>query len=534
MRASIVVRWWPVLVAAAACTILTVVVSTTVFPSGTSDLDEVAYQAQGLALADGHLTLPASEVVPSFRPYLSGTHDDQVVFKYQPLWPSLIGVSQKAFGTTRVLQAAMSFAGVLAAAWFAFELLRSRRAAIFASVLFAATPFVWLQSATLLAYFPSLVLLLGASAALVRASRRHTMGAAVVAGLLVGASVMNRPFDGILATLPVIVYALLTTGRANLARLVGGLVLGGLPFLVLVLAYNTAVMGSPLTFPFDASGGIDQFGFGWRASFVIEGVGHEGQVHFTPSLALSAAWSSLAALPLFLLAAPGLLGLAVVSAWLNRRDRRAWLLLASAATVLVGYLFWWGVANAVEFGLPRVLGPFYYMPLLIPIVTLTAWILDQHWDTKRSWFMAGFVVVVLVNAPFNLGAFDRASTAGTDRDREVASFGGPSPRLVIAPPGFPHDPYIRYANDASLGGDQIVAVDAEDDRLALMDRFSDRTVILLQDYHPVGDLFGPTTRTRSEVVAQRGARLEIDVSPVGTPSDPSVAYVRFGDTVLVG
>ena len=43
-------------------------------------------------------------------------------------------------------------------------------------------------------------------------------------------------------------------------RLTTGVVLGGLPFLVLLLAYNAAVMGNPLAFPFDTNGGLDPAG----------------------------------------------------------------------------------------------------------------------------------------------------------------------------------------------------------------------------------------------------------------------------------
>ena len=53
---------------AAVAMVVTVMVSATVFPHGTADLDEVAYQTQANVLRDGHLELAASRQDPSFRP----------------------------------------------------------------------------------------------------------------------------------------------------------------------------------------------------------------------------------------------------------------------------------------------------------------------------------------------------------------------------------------------------------------------------------------------------------------------------------
>ena len=145
---------------------------TTSLPRGGPNLDEVAYDAQARALADGHLTLPAATHDPFFRPFLSGFRDDRVVFKYQPVWPALIATSRGALGSTLPLRALLAAAGVVATYAFAWQLLDRRRVAIIAAVVVAVSPFTWIQSATLLGYQLSFVLGLAAAAAIVRAGVR--------------------------------------------------------------------------------------------------------------------------------------------------------------------------------------------------------------------------------------------------------------------------------------------------------------------------------------------------------------------------
>ena len=125
-------RWWPLAVVAVLSAIVAVVISRTLFPAGSPNLDEVAYQAQANALVDGRLTLPTEEFVPSFRPYLSGIDGDAVVFKYQPLWPALMAASQWSTGSTLPLRALLAALGVVACAAFANELFGSRRVATIA------------------------------------------------------------------------------------------------------------------------------------------------------------------------------------------------------------------------------------------------------------------------------------------------------------------------------------------------------------------------------------------------------------------
>ena len=99
-------------------------------------------------------------------------------------------------------------------------------------------------------------------------------------------------------------------------------------------------MGAPWKLPFGVSGPIDRFGFGWRASFVVPGTGHEGQVHYTVGhRARRDVGVASCAFPRFVFVAPVLLLLAVFVVVRQRRDARVWLLVGMIATSIVGYFF---------------------------------------------------------------------------------------------------------------------------------------------------------------------------------------------------
>ena len=220
-----------------------------------------------------------------------------------------------------------------------------------------------------------------AAAALLRALRTRTTLAAVGAGGLFGLAAFHRPFDAVLAIAPVLAYtAWHARQERTLGRIAAAFIVGGLPFAILLLAYNDAVMGSVLRLPFGVTGHVDSFGFGWRASFALPGTDHTGQIDYTIGRAVATARHTIAVLPRFTAFAPVVLVGLGIAAGRYRRDTRMWLLVAMIATVLVGYLFWWGTANAFHFELERSLGPFYHYPLLVPLFVAAAWGLMRSAD----------------------------------------------------------------------------------------------------------------------------------------------------------
>jgi hypothetical protein len=508
--------------------IATALTSRFAFPDGTLDLDEVSYQAQANALRARHLTLPRGTFDPFFRPFLSGVRGDRVVFKYQPVWPAVLSASDAVFHSTVPVRMALSAAGVLAVVWFARELLGDRRIAIIAGALVVASPFTWVQSASLLGYQLSLVLGTAAGAALLRAVRTKSRWAVIGAGVLLGLAVMHRPFDAVLAALPVLAYAGWRARRENmLARLSALVAMGAAPFGALMLAYNAAVMGSPLRLPFGVTGNVDRFGFGWRASFSVPGGGHEGQVNYTLGLAASTLGRVLEAFPRFLVAAPVVLVLAAAIVWLRRRDSRAWLLVAMVALPMVGYLFWWGTANAFEFHLEHALGPFYHYLLLPPLCIAAAWG-AATWRPTRRIGVGLAIVAVAWTAVFSAVVWRDARDMGSTRSRDVAAGMAPGRRLILEAPSFPRDPYVRVANDARLRGEKLVAVDIPGRRLELIDRFPDRRPYAVRSFHRADDPFGPELRDRVPLRVTRGHVIRMRLHATVPAGWTATSYLRIG------
>ncbi len=515
--------------AAGIAALLTIVAAQHLFPRGSPNLDEVAYDAQARALLHGELTLPRATHEPFFRPFVSGFRDDRVVFKYQPAWPALVAASRAVLRSTLPLRALLAAAGVFATYWFGYELLRRKDIAAIAAVIVALSPFVWLQSATLLGYQLSFVLGIAGAAAVVRATRTHGRRAACAAGLVLGLAAFHRPFDALIAALPVLVYAIIELrGSGHLARLTGAAALGALPAAVLLAAYNTAVMGVPWRLPFGVSGPIDKFGFGWRATFVVPGTGHDGQIHYTPGTALHATWESILTFPRFVFMAPAVLLLAGYAIARKGRDARVRLLVAMIATLVVAYFFWWGVANAVEFRLYESLGPFYHYLALGPLAVLAGWGLSLLRPAPA--LVAALAIIGLAwTVPVTADVLHDARRDGKARAEELALTDASGRRLVLQDPQFPRDPYVRVANDPHLDGTRVVGIDVLGRRLDAVEQFPGRVAYLVRGFHPAGDPFGPIRREQVRLRIVEGARVSITSTGNPPPGREATSYLRIAD-----
>jgi hypothetical protein len=489
--------------------LLTLVFAQHAFWRGSPNLDESAYEAQASTIAHGHLTLSARTHVPFFRPFLSGVRDGRVVFKYQPVWPALMAASHSVTGSTLPLRVGLAAVSVIAVYVLSFVLFRAAGSALLAASLYALCPFLWVQASTNLGYQLSFALAMATAAALVVAARDPGR-AAIVAGALFGLGVLHRPFDAIVPLVPFLLYVVVATAQQHaLPRLLTRFALGVIPFALVFLAYDDAVMDAPWRMAFSSSGSIDRFGFGWRASFEVPGSGHGGQIHYTVGRAFITLVQSMGALPRFLVAAPVVLVFAVIAVWARRRDVRVWLLVGSIACVAFGYLLWWGTANAVHFGIHVTLGPFYHYAMVGPLVILAA-------EGLRSLKGHRLIAIVAIAAvawivPASALAFRNARNAGRIRANEVALLRPPGRSLVLEAPLFPSDPYLRVANDAELGGRSLVAVDVPGRELEVIRRFPTRQAYLVETFRRRGDVFGPELQRRVPATITRGRALDVRV-----------------------
>jgi hypothetical protein len=514
-------------IAAAALTFST---SHHALPHGSTDLDEVAYQSQANALRAGHASLSRAVFDPSFRPFLSGIEGTHVVFKYQPVWPALVGASDAAFGTSLPLRMALAIAVVLGIAWLAWELFRDAPVAVLAAAFAVCSPLVWVQTATLLGYSLSFVLGVTTAAALLRTSRTRSLAWGVLAGALFGLDVMQRPFDALIAVLPIAVYVAWRAARSGaIARPALGVVIGGAPFAAVFFAYNHALTGSFTRMTFSATGRYDRFGFGSRASFSVAGGVPFEIIHYDIANAIGTTGRVLALLPRFIGFAPVVAAGIALACWRGRRDTRVWLLVAMIATTLVGYFFWWGEANAAHFHLDVALGPFYYYGLLAPLTILGAFGL-RHVSTSRARAVLAIAAVGwLAIAP--LMVLHKTIGNGKVRAATLARLDAPTPALVFVSPSFPGDPYVPFANPGDLHGARVVALDLGERDIDVLERYARIPTYVVRSMHVWNQPFDTLHSVRLPF-ALVGSAAGFDVSlsaPVPTGNSRAAsAYIRVG------
>ena len=271
-------------VAAGIAALLTILAAQHLFPRGSPNLDEVAYDAQARALLHGHLTLSRATHDPFFRPFVSGFRDDRVVFKYQPAGPRCRRVARhraaprcRCEPCSRPPASSRRTRSATAAAAQADRRDRGGHRRVLA---------VHLAAIRHIARVPALVRARHRRRGRRRSRPRapHGRRAAFAAGLLLGFAAFHRPFDALLAALPVLVYAAIELrGSGYLARLTG------------CRGARRAAGRGPAR-------GVQHRGDGRavapavrrqradrrvrlrlaRTTFVVAGTGHEGQVHYTP------------------------------------------------------------------------------------------------------------------------------------------------------------------------------------------------------------------------------------------------------------
>jgi hypothetical protein len=478
-----------------------VVAAYLLLPHGSHNLDELVYLNQAEGIRHGQLTYDAGTYAPDFRPYLSGVADDRVVFKYQPLWPAWLALSEATTGDHRpgLVIAAMAAA---AAFWLlGRELTGSAWLGTAVGAGVALSPVFVAHSATALAYLPTGALaaaFLGAVLRGMRTGSRWWLGAA---GLSLGALAFHRPFDAVLVGAPVGVWLAVRAARARDWRAPATVALAAAPFAVAWLAYNALATGDPLTPAFAVDAPNDTFGFGRRASWEATGETFvDGAVRYTPAGAARTVATFAAVTPLWIVGGAVTLALMGAAVVFGRRDARRWVLVASIVLTVVAYFFWWGTKNFVDFGLHTALGPAYWLVALGPAAGLAVlggrdvmWALGHRWPRARM-LRAGAAAFAVMTVPgfVYLGAHVgdvRAARA----DQLDGADAAPPGTVVLYPTGV-KDPFVRVLVPADLdGAARLHAVDLEapDQRFRLRDRYPDRPLWAWVQDRPAGTALDP-------------------------------------------
>ena len=514
------------------------VTSATLFPRYSLNRDDSVYVAMARMIGRGNVTLAAAEQ-DFFRPWASGVVGDRLVLKYTPPWPSVLAVADLVAGTPRLALGLVAAATVVLTAMVAGEVLGDRWTGILAGALLALSPLFVIQSATYLPYLFQLLLGLAAGYLLLTGLRTSSDRRLVASGAVFGLALFARPFDAVLFALPFL--ALLWSRREGLRSLVGRptrlLALGATPVLALALAYNAHVMGSPFTLPYQATGTKDTFGFGRR------GVFDESTVRFRPGDGLDGMVTNLWWLPSWTVGGVVLVVLAVLG--LRRTTGRArWAVAGLALAFPLGYFAFWG-PYAVGRLWPGVqtLGPFYHLPVIVPLVVFGAAGARALWDGstrlgqgRGRLLLGGLTVVGLAltatAVPDKVEANaeirdDYARTARFVEDLDLDDAILFLPRRGDS--GFlSSTPFLENAID--LDQPVLYAEERAEDDFELLDRYPDRSVHrLTEDLRPGETTGGALAAT--ELRIERGPSLEVTVEITNPTAAPEVvAYAHDGRT----
>ena len=499
-----------------------------VFPYLSDDHDEGLYLLQATALADGHLFPPAPEQADAFRPWLSVISGDRYVLKYSPVHASILALGILLADSARFSLALIAAGIVVLSYCLAREVLGERRLAAIASAFLALSPLFLVQSATFLPYASSLLLLEGFAFTLLRGLRTNGRLLLSLSGLVFGVAVFARPFDAVLWAVPLGLYVLVSqrSDRRRLARTAGWFALGAAAPILAVLAYYRAATGSPFRTPFNLLEPQDTLGFGPRRL-----------LPYQPELDFTLAHGTYGIIRYVLItSAWGFGGLVLVGLFIAGLLRRRtvgperWLALV-VATFSFGYLFFWGsFSTSVRGGLTSFLGPFYFMPVLVPLTFLAAKGFGAVWRHDR--FIAAVTVAGMVVVSGYL--FYKAlpvSLRFTAEDRRIyapVSSARLDRALVLVPPIYGPQllhPFAALHNDADYDGRIVYALDrGERQNLRLLDDFPGREVYKFRLHgHYRGNPSDPALRTTlDELTVVKQASLPATVTFHNPTEEPLV------------
>jgi hypothetical protein len=544
-------RLWLLAVAAVAFG-LAVTTSLWLFPLYSANRDDSVYVAMARLLEHGHVTLPAAGQ-EFFRPWASGLVGDRVVLKYTPPWPAVLAVADLVTGTPRVALGLTAAATATLMAVFAGHVLRDRTAGLVAGALLALSPLFVVQSATFLPYVFQLMLGLGFATLLLTGVRQRSTARVVSAGAVAGLAAFARPYDAVLFVLPFLVLGLLGARRRrseegwSAARLLARLVAGGVPVLAISLLYNTLVVGGPLRLPFTVTGPQDGFGFGRRGVFPAS------TLSFTPGEAVAGLLANLRWTPSWVFGGIVLVALAVAGLVRTRGPER-WAVAALAVVYPLGYFAFWAL-YAVAYGWRglQTFGPFYLLPVLVPLATFAAASLTELGRRARAAATGAgpaaagsagarlarpllAVAAVAMIALTALAVPDKVTENAGIRDgfRAVQQFVAAQhlQNAVLLLPrrgdlGFISDsPFLE--NDPSLRQSVLYAEDRGAQDFGLVDRYPGRSLYRLSEDLPPGATTGGRLRM-DRLRVEGGAAVTLRVAAPSPGDRPvTVAYAVVG------
>ena len=471
-------REWIVIAVATFAFVWAIVGSSLLFPFLTNNHDEAVYLLQANYLLEGKLYFTSNEFRDFFSSWFFVDDGEKVFSKYMPVHAALLAFGQLVFGSMRVTLGCVAAANVILFYLLAKECYQRPRLALLATVLFTLSPLFLIQSATFLSYMTSLMLNLTFAVLFLRGMSRGSMFLLLGSGFVLGISIIARPLDATLFTLPFAIlffrghFKDMKDILRKMAYVGTGLVLP----LSIGMLINAILTGNPLLFPFSLYEPLDTLGFGLRRS-------HPDEVPIEYDLAkgMIGLRSSVFELSFWIFGGPLLVFLGYLGIILSRWTTWKIIAILLLVTVPVGYIFFWGSYNlAVLWKGDEYLGPFYYIPMLIPIILLGTWGLARIMGWRPIVALTILLVMLVIDARLMLTYIDR-NFAYTQEKRTIYQ---PfmqhrlANALVFVPPilgEYLLHPFAQLANNPSLDGPILYALNKGNTNLALIDKYGGRT-----------------------------------------------------------
>lgn len=516
-------------------------VSRWLYPLGSINHDEQMYVFSARLLRQGHVSLPTAYA--PFRPWASGVSGGKLVLKYTPVWPAVLSLGTLV-GSVRLAQAAVAAAAVALIGVLGREVFGRWREGLLAAVIVMLSPLFISQSGTALPYVFQLVLDLAVVVLVLGAMRRWPDGIAasrsvvvrlILAGAVWGVACFARPYDALLLVVP-IVAALVVSMRHrihNLSLTVWWTALGACAPIVALLSYNAALMGNPLRSPFLVTGSSDQLGFGARGVFPTS------TFTFTPGDGWLSFERNLVQFPGWLFGGALLVALAVIGLWRHRsRGPDVWVIAGIAVTFAVGYAFFWSPYSIVALWPgARTMGPFYHLPILIPVALFGAAgivAIVERSHIAGALTICALVAITLVTISPKLER-NREVTRQNRAVQELVD-GAHLGRAVLfmddrGAVGFESAaPFLE--NTPALDQPVLYAVDDGANDFAVLDRFPDRTVARMRTEYRPGDPFLHPTRFIERLDVEHGPEVTLRFRIVNTSGAPTVTTTLQAGAVL--
>jgi 4-amino-4-deoxy-L-arabinose transferase-like glycosyltransferase len=241
---------------------VSLLVSTLILRRFPNSGDEFAYLFQAETYLHGRLWNSPPPIPHIFTPQHIIETRDVWVGEYTPGWPTLISFLLIVGLKPWMINPILNGIAVILLAWLGRET-QDRFTGILAAAIYALTAFSIFNGASLFNH--PLAATCGVAFALLAIKFLETPSilTGIGSGAALGLIGLTRPQSAVLFALPFVIKVLSERDRGVTIRAIIGLGLGGIPFAIILLAYNWAVTGNPLVMPqmvYDGAGG-------WGISF---------------------------------------------------------------------------------------------------------------------------------------------------------------------------------------------------------------------------------------------------------------------------